>query len=123
MSEVFDAVNTATAERREAKIAEAEALAKAEQERAAEADAILAKWHQEQAIKRMERNRRIDVRFGFRTATAVTLGIGLAVAQQEGLVAEVLAGPLMAAVLVFHTFYAGAWWQYRFGKGGVLRVK
>lgn len=123
MSEVFNAVNANAAAARERENREAAARAQAERERIAEADAYLAKWHQEQAVKRMERNRRIDIRFGFRTAAAVTLGIGLAVAQQEGLIAEVLADPLMAALLGFHVFYTGAWWQFRFGKDGVLRVK
>lgn len=110
MSEMFEAI--------EARHAAAEENLQEEEARRA---AALEKWRQEEALRKKKAQQRADMGFGLRALVFGGVLWGLMAATDAGLMDSVLAGGLLLLLFCWFGFYAGAWWQYRFGKGGVLR--
>ena len=109
MSEMFDAIN-----------AHSDAAAEKERRQQEETAQALADWEYQQKLRRKAKNRRADIAFGVRVAIFAALGWAMSAATDAGLMDTVLTGGLMLLLFLWFGFQAGAWWQFRFSKGGFL---
>ena len=104
MSEMFEAID--------ARHAAAEENLQEEEARRA---AALEKWRQEEALRQKKARQRADIGLGLRGLLFSGIVWGLCAASDAGLMAGVLAGGLLLLAFTAFGFYAGAWWQFRFG--------
>lgn len=109
MTEMFDAIDAHRAAAKET-----------QQEEEARRAAAFEEWLQQEALRKKAAIRRADLRFALRVVLFVLLAWGLCAAANAGLMAHVLAGGLLFLGFGCLGFWAGAWWQFRFQKGGHL---
>lgn len=113
MSELFETINTNATE---AKVHEAEA---AEVEKKAQED-LQAKRIADKKLAVQLRRQKAKRALIVRAISCAVIILGLWVACACGLMVVQLCRPLVAAVFAYLAFWAGAWCQFAWCKGGLL---
>lgn len=109
MSELFEAINTHSEEAAAQARVDAEELQKIEEARAAD----------KKRVHKM-RHRRATRTLAFRLVIAAALCVGVCLATHASLMAEDFAVLVLAMVFSWFSFWAGAWVQFVWCKGGLL---
>ena len=113
MSELFETIDNNAAEAKIRAQAEAEAVQKAQEN-------MLARKAEAYKQAAQARHTKAKKAIILRAAVCILIALGLWVATSWELIDVRLSRALVAAVACYLTFWLGAWFQFRFCKGGLL---
>ena len=88
------------------------------QEKVAAEQKAFEDWQAAEEKKRLRRCRAADNRMMFRAGLLMAAFIIILDCVSSGMMAEVLAGLMLLAIVSWFSFWLGSWWQFRIVKGG-----